>query len=123
MNVYPTLELSRTGEDEADILWEGPEHSLALGGVTYEFAERIVACANACKDISTEHLTQFPNWKLAVATMARPGDVCNLILSRDKYMKALQNIADMTVASSDDDKIELVEALNSAIWQATEALK
>lgn len=93
MSVYPPLLLSRTSEHEADVIWDDEQKSLALGGVTYEFAERVVACVNACKDISTEHLNQFPNWKLAVGNMARPGDVANLILKLGAYREALALVA------------------------------
>ena len=123
MSVYPSLLLSRTGEDEADILWAGPERSLALGGVTYEFAERVVACVNACKDISTEHLTQFPNWKLAVSNMARPGDVANLILKLGAYREALAQIAARDRAQEHEDNYMLACRVNAVIGIAQEALK
>ena len=54
--------------------------------------ERIIACVNACKDIETKYLNEFPNWTLAVAHMARPGDVANLILKLGAYREALEKI-------------------------------
>lgn len=77
-------------------------------------AQRIIACVNACKDIETKYLLEFPNWKLAVATMARPGDVCNLILKLGTYREALEKIAKVSTedfAYVGDLKVIAEEAL------------
>ena len=91
--------------------------------LTEASAKRIVACVNACKDISTEHLTQFPNWKLAVINMARPGDVANLILKLGAYRDALAKIASRPMAQQIDDAYELAAKHNNSVRDAQEALK
>lgn len=86
-------------------------------------AQRIEACVNACKDITTEHLTQFPNWKLAVGNMARPGDVANLILKLGAYREALAQIAARDRAQEHEDNYMLACRINAIIGIAQEALK
>lgn len=85
-------------------------------GLTEADANRIVTCVNACKDITTEHLTQFPNWKLAVGNMARPGDVANLILKLGAYREALEAIVHCLEDGQDSE-------WQSAFSIANEALK
>lgn len=91
--------------------------------LTEASAKRIVACVNACKDISTEHLTQFPNWKLAVGNTARPGDVANLILKLGAYREALAQIAARDRAQEHEDNYMLACRVNAVIGIAQEALK
>lgn len=95
------LLLSRTGEDEADILWDDENKSSALNGITYEFADRIVACVNACAGISNEALTSL-DWQLAPKAGARPVDVAKLILTLSKYREALARIAAGDCGFADD---------------------
>ena len=96
---------------------------VTAGTTSIEDAERIVACVNACKDISTEHLTQFPNWKLAVGNTARPGDVANLILKLGAYREALAQIAARDRAQEHEDNYMLACRVNAVIGIAQEALK
>lgn len=101
------------GPDD-NTVWDDKGNIVVESCVSRDRAERIVACVNACKDISTEHLTQFPNWKLAVGNMARPGDVANLILSRGHYIQVLKDIVDV---------LERDQDWQAALRFANEALK
>ena len=118
MSVYPPLLLSRTSEHEADIIWDDENKSSALNGVTYEFAERVVACVNACADIPTESLTAL-DWQLAPKAGARPIDVAKLLLTMGKLCDALELCAAfVTEAVHADDRFHAeVKAV------VTEALK
>ncbi len=93
MSMTFRLFLSRTGEDEADIIWDDADQSLALGGITYEFAQRIVACVNACADIPTESLVSM-NWQLAPVVGAKPLDMAKLILRMNEYREAITKLID-----------------------------
>lgn len=100
-------------DPDDNTVWDDKGNIVVESCVSRDRAERIVACVNACKDITTEHLTQFPNWKLAVGNMARPGDVANLILKLGAYREALEAI----VHCLEDEQWQ------SALSIANEALK
>lgn len=86
-------------------------------------AQRIVACVNACKDITTEHLTQFPNWKLAVGNMARPGDVANLILKLGAYREMMAKLVEQARHCNFIDEYGHLLTMNTAYQAIEEALK
>ncbi len=116
------LLLSRTGEDEADILEDTPQMGLALGGVKLEVARRIVACVNACADIPTESLVSM-NWQLAPVAGAKPVDVAALILKLGEYREALAKIAARPLAKEIESAYELAAKHNNSVRDAQEALE
>lgn len=91
--------------------------------LTEASAKRIVACVNACKDISTEHLTQFPNWKLAVINMARPGDVANLILKLGAYREMMAKLVEQARRCNFMDENGHLLSMNTAYQAIEEVLK
>ena len=91
--------------------------------LTEASAKRIVACVNACKDISTEHLTQFPNWKLAVINMARPGDVANLILKLGAYREMMAKLVEQARRCNFMDENGHPLSMNTAYQAIEGALK
>ncbi len=107
------LFLSRTGEDEADIIWDDADQSLALGGITYEFAQRIVACVNACADIPTESLVSM-NWQLAPVVGAKPLDMAKLILRMNEYREAITKLIDQVQRCSFIDEEGHLLTMNKA---------
>lgn len=122
MSAYPPLLLSRTGEHEADIVWDDENKSSALNGVTYEFAERIVACVNACKDIPTESLTAL-DWQLAPKAGARPINVAKLLLKMDVYRNAMARLVVQAKACNFTDEEGHQLTMNTAYQAIQEALK
>ena len=122
MSAYPPLLLSRTGEHEADIVWDDENKSSALNGITYEFAERIVACVNVCKDIPTESLTAL-DWLLAPKAGARPIDVAKLLLKMDVYRNALARLVVQAKACNFTDEEGHQLTMNTAYQAIQEALK
>lgn len=73
---------------------ENVPYKTFLAGLDKATAEHIVACANACADIPTEHLVSM-NWQLAPKAGAKPVDVANLLLKLAAYRDALAKIAGM----------------------------
>lgn len=122
MSAYPPLLLSRTGEHEADIIWDDENKSSALNGITYEFAERIVACVNACKDIPTESLTAL-DWQLAPKASARPVDVAKLLLKMDVYRNAMARLVDQVQRCNFMDENGHLLSMNTAYQAIEEALR
>ena len=116
------LLLSRCDDDLADLYWDNADQSMALGGVSYEFAQRVAACINACADIPTESL-EFMNWQLAPKAGAKPIEVANLILKLGAYREALAKIAARPMAKDSDSEYELSCRLNSCVADALEVLK
>jgi len=116
------LLLSRCDDDLADLYWDNADQSMALGGVSYEFALRIAACVNACADIPTESLESM-NWQLAPKAGAKPIEVANLILKLGAYREALAQIAARDRAQEHEDNYMLACRVNAVIGIAQEALK
>lgn len=122
MSAYPPLLLSRTGEHEADIIWDDEQKSLALGGVTYEFAERVVACVNACKDIPTSALTAL-EWQLAIKGAATPEQVARLLLKLNEYRDMMAKLVDQAWRCNFVDEYGHLLTMNTAYQAIEEALK
>lgn len=80
-NLYAPNDTGETIISDADI-----------GGLQPEYAARIVACVNACADISTADLLQHVTWRAAVANMARPGDITNLVMRNERNAQVLEAI-------------------------------
>lgn len=122
MSVYPPLLLSRTGEHEADIIWDDENKSSALNGVTYEFAERVVACVNACKDIPTSALTAL-EWQLAIKGAATPEQVARLLLKLNEYRDMMAKLVDQVQRCNFIDECGHLLTMNTAYQAIEEALK